>query len=339
MATEKVRVAFLGAGKQANWRHYPSLKSQPDVELVALCDMDEAKASETAQRWDVPKTYTSFERMLAETDPQAVYIIMGPDAVQAPVTLALKQGRNVFIEKPPGLTLNQVKLFAYEAEANGCLTMVGFQRRFLPAMTVLKSRVEERGPIHSVAVANLKSTRDLSRPAASGVLDQLTSDGMHAVDNLRWLCGGDVVHVTCNARTLHVPGPVVNAVMAQVEFSTGAVGHLQYSFMTGGMALTEGATAAGIFRAEIHGTNISAMVDAERDSYIVADNGEAERFESKSFAEPDGSNPNHWLGFWHETRHFIDCVKAGKQPSSNLADAVKTYALIGQLYAAAGLPQ
>jgi predicted dehydrogenase len=300
--------------------------------------MDEAKAAETAKRWDVPKTYTSFERMLSETEPDAVYIIMGPDYVQTPVTAALKQGRNVFIEKPPGLTLNQVKLFAYHAEANGCLTMVGFQRRFLPAITSLRARVEERGPIHSVAVANLKSTRDLSQPAASGVLEQLTSDGMHAVDNLRWLCGGDVVNVTCSARTLQVPGPVVNAVMAQVEFSTGAVGHLQYSFMTGGMSITEGATAAGIFRSEIHGVNISAMVDAERDSYIVADNGEPERFESKSFAEPDASNPNHWLGFWHETRHFIDCVKAGKQPSSNFADAVKTVELIGQLYAAAGQP-
>jgi predicted dehydrogenase len=205
-------------------------------------------------------------------------------------------------------------------------------------MTALKARVEERGPIHSVAVANLKSTRNLSAPAASGVLDQLTSDGMHAVDNLRWLCGGDVVRVTSNVRTLHVPGPVANAVMAQVEFSTGAVGHLQYSHMTGGSSLTEGATAPGIFRAEVHGLNVTAMVDAERDSYFVADNGEPERFEAKSFAEPDASNPNHWLGFWHETRHFIDRVKAGRQPSSNFADAVKTFDLIAQLYAAAGQP-
>ncbi len=338
MTTEKVRVAFLGAGKQANWRHYPSLKSQPDVEIVALCDRDEGRAAETAQRWNVPKTFTSFERMLGETDPQAVYIIMGPDAVQEPARMALEQGRNVFMEKPPGLTLNQVKLFAYYAEVSGSISMVGFQRRFLPAMTSLKARVEERGSIHSVAVANLKSTRDMSRPAGSGVLDQLTSDGMHAVDNLRWLCGGEVVHVSSNVRTVNVPGPMANVVMGQVEFSTGAIGHLQYSHMTGGMALTEGATAAGIFRAEIHGTNVSAMVDAERDCYFVADNGTAERFESKSFAEPDGSNPNHWLGFWHETREFIDCVKAGKQPSCNLADAVKTYELVGQLYAAAGKP-
>jgi predicted dehydrogenase len=122
--------------------------------------------------------------------------------------------------------------------------------------------------------------------------------------------------------------------MAQVEFSTGAVGQLHYSLVTGGSTLREGATAPGIFRAEIHGQNISAYVDAERQSYIVADSGEPEVFESKSFGQPFGSEPEHWLGFWHESRHFIDCVRDGRQPSSNFADAVKTWELIEQIYEA-----
>ena len=335
MSNEKVRVAFIGAGRQANWRHYPSVASQPDAEIVAIADLVPEKADETAKRWGVPKTYQSYEKMIEETDPQAVYIIMGPEYVQQPVTYALRHGRHVFIEKPPGVTLNQVKLFAYHAEANNCLTMVGFQRRFVPAMTELKARVEARGPVHSVAVANLKSTRDLDRPTSLGVLDQLTSDGMHSVDNLRWLCGGEVERVTSHVRTRYAPGPVANAVMAQVEFSSGAVGQLHYSMITGGGPLTEGATAPGIFKAEIHGQNISAYVDAERQSWIVADSGEPEVYESRSFGEKLGGKPEHWLGFWHETRHFIDCVKAGKQPSSNFADAVKTVELIERIYEAA----
>jgi predicted dehydrogenase len=212
--------------------------------------------------------------------------------------------------------------------------MVGFQRRFIPAMTELKARVEARGPIHSVLVANLKTTADLSRPASSGILDQLTSDGMHAVDNLRWLCGGDIVKVASSVRTLYAPGRAANTVMAQVEFSSGAVGQLHYGLVTGGSALSEGATAPGVFRAEIHGRNITAVVDAERQSYIVADSGEPEVFESKTFGAALGGQPEHWLGFWHESRHFIDCVKEGRRPSSDFADAVKTWELIERIYAA-----
>ena len=334
MTQEKVRVAFIGAGKQANWRHYPSVASLPDVEIAALCDLDAEKAQETAKRWGVRKTYTDYEAMLREIEPQAVYIIMGPQVVYEPVSYALRNGHNVFMEKPPGVTLNGLKMLAHYAETNDCISMVGFQRRFVPAMTELKARVEARGAIHSVLVANLKSTRDFANPASSGVLDQLTSDGMHAVDNLRWLAGGDVVRVSSHVTTRYVPGPVANAVMAQVEFSSGAVGQLHYSHVTGGSAITEGATAPGVFRAEIHGQNISAYVDAERQSSIVADNGEPEVFDGRSFGEGLGDNPNHWLGFWHETRYFIDCIKAGTQPHCNIPDAVKSWKLIEAIYKA-----
>ena len=333
MTSEKVRVAFIGAGKQANWRHYPSVANQPDVELAAICDWVPEKAEETAKRWGVPKTYQSVDQMLKEVDPQAVYVIMGPGFVFEPVMEVLKQGRHVFIEKPPGLTLHEIRVLAHNAEQFKCLTMVAVQRRHIPAMTALKARVEARGPIHSVSVANLKSSRDLSRPGGSGVLDQLTSDGTHAVDNLRWLCGGEVTRVASHVRTRYAPGPGANQVMAQVEFSNDVVGQLHYGLVTGGSPLGEGATAPSIFRVEIHGQNISAYVDADRQSYIVADNGEPEVYESRSFGEgvEEKLAPNHWLGFWHESRYFIDCVKEGVQPSSNFADAVKTWELINRI--------
>jgi predicted dehydrogenase len=332
---DKVRIAFIGAGKQANWRHYPSVASLPDAEIAALSDLVPEKAAETAKRWNVPQVFANHEEMLDKVAVDAVYVIMGPDAVHGPLMSVLRRGKNVFIEKPPGVSLHGIQAFAYQAQVNDCLTMVGFQRRFLPAMTALKARVEERGPIHSLAVANLKSIGNFEAPASSGVMDQLTSDGMHAVDNLRWLAGGEVERVTSYSRTRYVPGQSANAVMAQVEFDNGVVGQLHYSFATGGAPLGEGATAPGIFRAEIFGRNITAFVDAERQSWIAADNQPPEVFDSRDFGKPFGEGYNYWLGFWHETRHFIDCVKAGVQPSSNFADAVKTWELIEAIKAAA----
>ncbi|SVA94615.1 uncharacterized protein METZ01_LOCUS147469 [marine metagenome] len=336
MDPSKLRVAFIGAGKQANWRHYPPVSSFPDVEIAALCDFHPEKAAETAQRWGITKTYQDYKQMLEEINPQAVFIITSPTDVFEPTSYALSQGRHVFIEKPPGLNLNQIQVLSHYAEMNKSLTMVGFQRRFVPAMTALKARVEDRGPIHSVIVANLKSTSNLDRHTGAGILDQLTSDGMHAVDNLRWLAGSDVEWVTSSVRTLYIPGPVANDVLAQVEFSNGVIGQLHYSLVSGGASIQPGATAAGYFRAEVHGKNISATVDADRQSTIVADSGEQEIFDSKVFGISAGSEPEHWLGFWHQARHFIDCVKESRNPSSNFADAVKTWELIHRIYESAG---
>jgi virulence factor len=319
-----VRVAFIGAGSLANSRHYPSVKSLPDAELVALCDLVPEKARATAERWGVPRVYQDYKQLLAEVDPQAVYVIMPPQHLFEPVVVVLQQGRHLFIEKPPGLTTLQTRVLAQYAEQHGCLTMVGFQRRFIPAMTALRQRVEARGPIHTVAVSFLKSTRDLQQQAGldGGVIDPLTCDGIHAVDNLRWLAGGEVERVASHVRTRYVPGPAANAVVAQVEFSSGAVGHLHFSYVTG----------RRIFRAEIHGQNITAYVDADRESYIVADDREPERVPSRTFGEAAGGKEEHWLGFWHEHRHFLDCIQERRQPSSCFQDAVKTMELVERIY-------
>ena len=331
MPDSPVRVALIGAGTMATRFHHASLASFPDVELAAICDIVPEKAERTAERFGIRRVYADYRRMLAEVEPQAVYTLMPPQHLYEPALEILKQGRHLFIEKPLALTTNQARMLAYVAGEHDCLTMVGFQRRFVPAATALRRRVEECGPIDSADVAFLKSTADLTQPPDfyEGAIDPLTSDGIHAVDNLRWLCGGDVVDVHAVVRRLHVPGPVATDNVALVTFSTGAVGTVHYGLTTG----------RRIFRAELHGKNVTAYVDADRESYLVADNGAPEVTDSREFGRSalrDGEElqSQHWLGFWHESRHFIDCIKEGRQPSSNFADAVKSMALVERIRAA-----
>jgi predicted dehydrogenase len=147
---------------------------------------------------------------------------------------------------------------------------------------------------------------------------------------MRWLCGGEVEEVHAQIRQRYVPGPVPNAFSALVSFTTGAVGSVHYNAVTG----------RRIFRAEFHGPNITAYVDDDRDSFLVADNGEPEGRRSAEFAQasiPAGEEPQprHWLGFWHENRHFIDCITSGQQPLSHFEDAVKSMELVEGIFQAA----
>ena len=277
---DKVRVAFIGAGGLANGVHYPSVASLPDVDLAATCDLFADKAQATAERFGIPRVYTDYQRMLEEVDPQAVYVIMPPQDLFAPASAVLQQGRHLFVEKPLCVTAHQAQMLAYFAEEHSCLTAVGFQRRHIPAVTALKRRVEERGPIQQATVSFLKST-DLSQHAGhyGGVIDNLTVDGCHAVDTLRFLCGGEVEHVAAHVRTRRAPGPSPNEFTALVSFSSGAVGILNSSYATG----------RRIFRVEFHGPDITAYVDADRESFIVADNGEPEVYDSQEFGTLGGA--------------------------------------------------
>ncbi len=327
---DKVRVGFVGAGALANSIHYPCLASMPDVELVANCDLIEEKAKETAERFNIPQTFNNYEEMLSATDPQVVYVIMPPQDLFAPAAAVLEQGRHLFVEKPLAMTTRQAQMLVYLAEEHSCLTAVGFQRRHIPALTALKKRVEERGPIHQATVSFLKGGRNrpLDKPAGvyGGVIDPLTVDGIHAVDNVRFLCGGEVEEVSARVRTRYMPGPYANEISALISFSTGAVGILSFSYVS----------CVSVFRAEINGRDVSAYVDAASESYIrLADEGK-EVHDSQEFATTEGVSGDdesvNWMGFWHEDRHFIDCVKEGRQPSSHFADAVKTMELAEHIY-------
>ena len=330
MSESRIRVALIGAGAMANQFHYPSLASFPDVELVAICDLLQDKARATAERYGIPpnRIYSNARRMLDESEPDAVYVLMPPQILYEPVHAALVRGLHVFVEKPLALTTNQARMLAYTAGEHNCLTMVGFQRRFVPAATTLRTQVEAHGPIHFADVSFLKHTSDLTQPAGfyDGAIDAFTSDGIHAVDTLRWLCGGEVEEVSTQIRQRSISGPVPNSYSALISFSSGAVGTVHYNLLTG----------RRIFRSEFSGPNVTAYVDADRESWIVNDNQEPEPTSSQEFgrsalASGESLQPHHWLGFWHEHRHFIDSIKSGTQPQTHFAEAVKSMELVEQI--------
>ena len=50
---DKVKVAMIGAGGMANGVHYPSLASFDDAEIAAICDLDEKRLNDTADKYQV----------------------------------------------------------------------------------------------------------------------------------------------------------------------------------------------------------------------------------------------------------------------------------------------
>ena len=101
----------------------------------------------------------------------------------------LQQGCNLYIEKPMGLTLHQAQMLAHLAEKHGCITQVSFQRRTCPMVVMLREECLKRGPItHAVCEFYKCEPTPYLSPR-----DLMIDDGVHAIDTLRWMCGGEVV--------------------------------------------------------------------------------------------------------------------------------------------------
>jgi len=314
---EKVRVGMIGAGSLANSVHYPSLAEFDDVEIAAICDLDEARLKTTAEKYEVENTYSDYKKMVSEVELDAAYVIMPPHHLFDLVIHCLDNKLNVFTEKPPGVTAEQTRNMALTAQRNDCLSMVGFNRRFIPLMVEVKKIVEERGPILQCAATFYKNSIGAG-PYYAGAIDILTCDAVHAVDTLRWM-GGEVVAAGSDVRKLHAE--YHNSFNALLKFENGAAGFL----------LTNWVVGKRVHTFEMHAKGISAFIDADDKAVIYSDNKpEGQILKAQEVA---GGTENHIsYGFCSENRHFIDCVKQKRMPDTNFADALKTMELVERIY-------
>jgi virulence factor len=314
---DKVKVGMIGAGGLANAMHYPSLAEFDDVEIAAISDLDDGRLKNTAEKYKVEKVYNDYKKMVQEVDLDVVYIIMPPHHLFDLVIHCLNNKLNVFIEKPPGVTSEQTRNMALTAEKNGCLTMVGFNRRFIPLMVETKRIVREQGEMLQCVATFYKNSIGAG-PYYAGAIDILTCDAIHAVDSLRWM-GGEVACVASDIRSIYAEYD--NSFNALLKYENGATGVL----------LTNWVVGKRVHTFEMHAKGISAFVNGDESAFIYSDNKE-EPLILKA-REIAGSSENHkYYGFYGESRHFIDCIKKDKMPETNFADAFKTMELVNRIY-------
>ena len=303
----KVRVAMIGAGNMANMVHYPSLASFPDVEFAGICDLRLDRLNATGDKYSIERRYTDYKVMIEEVAPDAVYVIGPPDVMYPHWVWCLEHGLNLYIEKPMGITLHQARNLAYLAEKHGCITQVSFQRRICPMVVVLREECLKRGPIvHAVC----RFYKHLIVPHLDA-RDHMMDDGVHAIDTLRWICGGDVVGVESTTKRVLVPD--INFIAATLHFDNGATGFMLNSWTSG----------RRIFAVEMHAPGICAEAEHEGKGRLYAD-GDTTGIEFDTRAVAGSGDFFIFGGFQAKNREFIDCLRAGGQPASNFADAVKT---------------
>lgn len=319
-ANTRVRVAMIGAGGMARRVHYPSLASFPDVEIAAISDLDPARLNDAADTYGVAGRFADYRQMIEQTAPDAVYSIGPPHYMYDTWVWCLEQGLNLFVEKPLGLTLHQAENLANLAAKHNCITQVDFQRRTTPVTVAARTACLERGPITHAVVRFYKN--DI-RPFTVAI-DHMLDDGTHALDTLRWLCGGEVVDIQCQLKRVGTPD--INFITATLAFSTGATGILLASWSSG----------RRIFSVEMHAPGICAEVDTEGETTIYAD-GDITGTSMTSQSVAGSDEFFIYGGFKAKNREFIDAIRNGSQPSSNFQDALKTMQIAHRILAQATL--
>lgn len=314
-----VRVAMVGAGQMANSVHYPSLDSFDDVEIAAVCDLDAERLIETASKYDIRHRYDDYRKMVEETKPDGVYVVGQPHYMYDIWIWCLEEGLNLYIEKPMGLTWHQAQMLADLAEKQGVITQVSHQRRSCPLLKKMRDACFERGPIYHAVCEFYKCGMSPSL----GARDHMMDDSTHAIDTVRWMCGGEVEEVESRCKRIGVPD--INWIGATLHFDNGSTGYVLNSWASG----------RRVFRVEMHAPEIYCDAEVDRGATLYADGDYDgtwfDTFEVAGTEERWGA-----LGFRDKNREFIDSIKTGNDvTTSPFRDCVKTMEVAEKILAQA----
>jgi predicted dehydrogenase len=196
MSDKTFRVAFIGAGTIVQRAHIPGFKALPNVEPVAICDVNAERVAAVAAEHGIPAGYTDYEVMLREVKPD-ITVIATPNVFHKPMTLAaLNAGSNVLCEKPLALTYEDAKEMLETAAAKGLILNVGTHYRYTPTTRAAKAHVDG-GFLGEVYAARAVWQRRSGIPGFGGWFTNkglagggaLLDIGIHALDRALYLMG------------------------------------------------------------------------------------------------------------------------------------------------------
>lgn len=126
-ANEKLNVALIGVGGRGRW--FVSTIPKLGTNVVAMCDVNERKASLSFEEIPKAKKYFDFRKMLEQMDKQIdAVVIATPDHIHAVASaMAMRMGKHVYCEKPLTHNIHEARTLQRIAAENKVATQMGNQ--------------------------------------------------------------------------------------------------------------------------------------------------------------------------------------------------------------------
>lgn len=224
------RIGFVGSGNYASKVLIPAFRAA-GAELGSVASAAGVSGLHAARKFGFAETTTDAERIFADDTIDTVVVTTRHDSHADLVLRAIAAGKHVFVEKPLGLSPEELDAIeaaqeARIAEGTGRLVMVGFNRRFAP--NVVRARQLLAGSGEPVAMTMTVNAGAI--PAEHWTQDSEVGGGRivgevcHFVDLLRHLAGAAIVEV----RTRAMESATGDTVSLQLAFANGSIGTIHY---------------------------------------------------------------------------------------------------------------
>lgn len=338
----KVRVGVIGVGNIAQTAIMPAYFKQPDMEIMAVCDIKGERAEEVARKHNIPHVYTDFNEMVKRDDIDAVSVCTWNNS-HAPATIAaLEAGKHVLCEKPPAMSVAEAEAMRDAAKRSGKVLMYGLVQRFRSEVTVLRDMMAagKFGDIYfgKATILRRRGTplgwfTDPAKAGGGPVIDI----GVHVIDLTRYLMGSPKP-VRVSAAVFDKLGDYKTKMVSRwkaldtdnlvfgVEDLAGGVIH----FDNGAALIFDVSWAANVKAIPFHSQVVGTKAGASVEPFEIYTEDEGYLTDVRPVIEKGNA-------FEAEVRHFLDCVKTGATPITNADEGVEIQKILNGIYESARL--
>jgi predicted dehydrogenase/threonine dehydrogenase-like Zn-dependent dehydrogenase len=221
----RLAIGFIGAGNYASATLLPSLAALPAAHLAHVATNRSLSAVNAQRRFGFTTASTNADAVLEDEALDAIFIVTRHHTHADLTCRALETGKAVFVEKPLALTCEELdRIVEVIAKTGNDRLMVGFNRRFAPVLTRMKS---EFGPESSrAAMRYLVSAGPLAADSWYGdeALEgsRFTGEGGHFIDTLSWWAD------SLPGQVYAVQGAEKDELQVTVRFQNGSSGVISY---------------------------------------------------------------------------------------------------------------
>jgi predicted dehydrogenase/threonine dehydrogenase-like Zn-dependent dehydrogenase len=221
----RLSIGFIGAGNYASSMLLPHLARMPNAELAHVATTTSLSAVNAQRRFGFGSASTTEAAVLDDPALDAVFIVTRHHTHADLVCRALATGKAVFVEKPLALTQDELdRIEETIASTGNDRLMVGFNRRFAPLLTGMRSAFG--APAAGSTMRYLVNAGPLAADSwyRNEELEgsRFTGEGGHFIDTVSWWAGSLPTEVYA------VAGAAAGDVQVTIKFASGAAGSITY---------------------------------------------------------------------------------------------------------------
>ena len=310
---KKYKIGIIGAGYMAE-KYLEIIRHDPHLKVSCITSRTIKKAKVLAKKYKIPFVNSNLKNLIRNNKIDALMILVSVEEIFKVTKNVIKIGIPFFLEKPPGLSLNETKILSNLARKKNILNMVSLNRRHYSIFQKGIKIINKNGKLLGISIEGHERFWNVENNYSEKVKNSwIYANSIHTIDLFRFF-GGEIKKVySLNNKLFKKNG---DQFVSAIQFKNGIIGnYISHWYSPGGWSI------------KLFGNGVTVEFKPLEKGYVI------NKKLKKTKIKIDKCDKKFKAGLYRQFESFKKLIITGKLiwPSQDLRETLKTMLLIKKI--------